>query len=65
MQVMAALEALDRALGAGAEDPVGVQVQRALEHADRMAAVARMQRATRARRRGEQERDEQRDEEVS
>jgi hypothetical protein len=65
MQVMASLEALDRPLGPGPEDPVGVHMQSVLETDDGATVVAGLQRASGARRRREGERDEKRDDELS
>jgi GMP synthase (glutamine-hydrolysing) len=63
--VVPAREALDGALGAGTEDPVRVQVQRALQHAHRAVVVAGMQRAACRSRGRQRDRDEQRDEKMS
>lgn len=47
--MVVALEALDRAFRARAEDAVGVQAQGTLQHPDRWIAVSGMQRAARGR----------------
>jgi hypothetical protein len=65
VKVVAALEALDRALGARPEDAVGVEVQRALQNAHGGVVIARVKRAAGARCSGKRERDEQRDEKMS
>jgi chemotaxis response regulator CheB len=65
MEMVAALKATDRALRAGAVDAVGVQAQRALQDAHRGVVIAGVQRAARARRGRERQRDCKRDEKVS
>jgi hypothetical protein len=65
VEVVATLEALDRALGPGAEDAVGMQVQRALQDPHRRVVIAGVQGAPGARGGGQRKRDEQRDEKMS
>jgi hypothetical protein len=63
MQMVAALEALDRAPGARAEDPVGVQAERTLQHPDGWVVIAGVQRAARGGGRRKRERAHERDHE--
>jgi hypothetical protein len=62
---MAALEALDGALGSGPEDAVGMKAQRVLEAHDGTPVIARVEGTLSLSSGRDGERDEQRDEKMS